>query len=170
MAALRERDLLDARALRALPETELAELIRPSGSFRVKARRVRNFLEFLDEACGLDLERLANWDTAVLRQALLGVSGVGPETADSILLYALGRPTFVVDAYTKRILNRHLLVPEDIGYAELRAFFMDALPSDPCLFNEFHALIVRTGKAWCAKKAGKCAACPLAVFLDTPHP
>ncbi len=170
IANLRARDLLTPQALHALPEAELAELIRPSGSFRVKARRIRNFLAFLDESCGLELERLKIRDTAALREALLGVSGIGPETADSILLYALGHPTFVVDAYTKRILNRHLLVPEDIGYAGLRDFFMDALPPDPCLFNEFHALIVRTGKTWCAKKAGKCAACPLAAFLGTPHP
>jgi endonuclease-3 related protein len=101
-----------------------------------------------------------------LRPALLEVSGIGPETADSILLYALGLPSFVVDAYTRRILSRHGLVPEDIGYGELREFFMDVLPPDVALYNEYHALLVRTGKGWCAKKAGKCASCPLAVFLE----
>lgn len=165
LANLRDRDLLDARALHALPETELADLIRPSGSFRVKARRVRNFLEFLDTTCGLDLDHLKTQDPIALREALLGVSGIGPETADSILLYALGHPSFVVDAYTKRILGRHMLVPEDVGHAELRDFFMDVLPPDPRLFNEFHALIVRTAKTWCAKKEGRCPDCPLAEFL-----
>lgn len=165
MANLRDRDLLDARALAALPEAELAELIRPSGSYRVKAKRVRNFLAFLDDRADLDLERLKAQDTASLREDLLGVSGIGPETADSILLYALDHPSFVVDAYTRRILNRHMLVPEDIGYAELRAFFMDVLPPDTRLFNEFHALVVRTAKTWCAKKRGHCDDCPLAVFL-----
>ncbi len=165
MANLRGRNLLDARALHALPESDLAELIRPSGSFRVKARRVRNFLDFLDASCGLDLDLLKTQDTAALREALLAVSGIGPETADSILLYALDHPAFVVDAYTRRILNRHMLVPEDIDYAELQAFFTDVLPPDTRLFNEFHALIVRTAKTWCAAKAGRCADCPLALFL-----
>lgn len=170
IANLRAHGLLDAQALHRLPESELAELIRPSGSFRIKATRIRHFLTFLETSCGLDLNLLKTQDTATLREALLGVSGIGPETADSILLYALGHPAFVVDAYTKRILNRHLLVTEDIGQAELRDFFMDVLPPDPRLFNEFHALLVRTGKTWCAKKAGKCASCPLAVFLPESTP
>jgi len=170
MHNLRRRGLLDAKALHCLPEAELAELIRPAGAFRVKAVRVRNFLRFLHESCALDMERLGQGDTRRLRTALLQVSGIGPETADSILLYALGHPSFVVDAYTRRILNRHMLVPEDIGYEELREFFMDALPADTRLFNEFHALVVRTGKGWCAKKAGKCPSCPLNRFLDEPAP
>lgn len=147
MADLRGRNLLDARALHALPESDLAELIRPSGSFRVKARRVRNFLDFLDASCGLDLD-LKTQDAAALREALLAVRPASAlETADSILLYALDHPAFVVDAYTRRILNRHMLVPEDIDYAELQAF-TDVLPPDTHLFNEFHALIVRTAKTW----------------------
>jgi len=170
IANLSEAGLLEARALRDLPLADVEELIRPAGDFRVKAARVRNFLEFLDHACGLDLARLRDQDTWALREKLLGVSGIGPETADSILLYALRHPVFVVDAYTRRIFNRHMLVPEDIGYEELREFFMDALPPDPVLFNEYHALIVRTGKAWCAKKAGKCPSCPLARFLEGSAP
>lgn len=163
---LRDRDLLDAGRLLALPEAELADCIRPSGAFQVKAKRLRNFLLYLQERCDLNLDRLRAAPLHRLREELLTVSGIGPETADSILLYALGHPTFVVDAYTRRILNRHRLVPEDIAYDDLRAFFMDVLPPDTELYNEYHAQIVRVGKTWCAKKAGKCDACPLGVFLD----
>jgi len=165
IANLRARNLLAPRALAEVGEEELTELIRPSGSFRVKAGRVRNFLRFLDWRCGMDMARLAREDLDELRPALLQVSGVGPETADSILLYALDKPSFVVDAYTRRILSRHGMVAENVGYADLRGYFMDVLKPDVRLFNEFHALIVRTGKTWCAKKAGRCAQCPLARFL-----
>jgi len=170
MRNLRGQGLLDARALQLLPDAELAALIRPAGAFRVKTVRVRNFLRFLEESCALDMARLRDADMGTLRAALLQVSGIGPETADSILLYALEQPSFVVDAYTRRILNRHMLVPEDIGYEELRDFFMDVLPPDVRLYNEFHALLVRTGKGWCAKKAGKCPSCPLSHFLEDAAP
>jgi endonuclease-3 related protein len=95
------------------------------------------------------------------RDQLLNIRGVGPETADSILLYALGRPTFVVDTYTYRILSRHQLVPEESDYEGLRSFFMEALPEEVPLFNEFHALLVRTGNTYCKKKAPLCGDCPL---------
>ncbi len=170
MRNLRERGLLDPRALSRLTDLELADLIRPAGAFRVKAMRVRNFLHFLRGACDLDMDGLRTETVEKLRPALLEVSGVGPETADSILLYALGLPSFVVDAYTRRILGRHGLVPEDIGYGELREFFMDVLPADPVLYNEYHALVVRTGKAWCAKREAKCPQCPLRAFLDDSSP
>ena len=143
---LRSENLLHPPALYELPEQALAELIRPAGFFRIKARRVRNFLHFLHETCDLDMEELRSRDMSTLRARLLNISGIGPETADSILLYALDFPSFVVDAYTRRILNRHGLVPEDIGYEELRDYFMDVLPADTPLFNEFHALLVRVGK------------------------
>lgn len=162
---LRAAGLLDPCSLFRMREEELAAYIRPAGFFRIKAARVRNFLQFLDGTCGLDLEALRNRTVEELRPALLGVSGVGPETADSILLYALGLPSFVVDAYTRRIFSRHGLVPEDIGYEELREFFMDALSPDVPLYNEYHALIVRTGKGWCAKREGKCSHCPLKPFM-----
>ncbi len=170
MHNLREFGLIDPVSLSRLNDAELADLIRPAGAFRVKAVRVRNFLHFLREACGLDMDRLRTETVEKLRPALLEVSGIGPETADSILLYALGLPSFVVDAYTRRILSRHGLVPEDIGYDELRDFFMDVLPADPVLYNEYHALIVRTGKGWCAKREGKCPQCPLCAFLDGSSP
>ncbi len=165
IANLRANNLLTAEALFEIPVNDLAELIRPSGSFRVKAVRVRNFLNFLHRCCGLDLEKLRKRDMHSVREGLLGVSGIGPETADSILLYALDHPSFVVDAYTKRIFNRHALITEDITYEDLRSYFMDVLPPDPAFYNEYHALIVRIGKTWCAKKAGKCTACPLHPFL-----
>ncbi|MDY0225944.1 MAG: endonuclease III domain-containing protein [Desulfomicrobium apsheronum] len=170
MHNLRESGLLEPGALARLNDDEVAALIRPAGAFRVKAVRVRNFLNFLHEKCDLDMDGLRGETVEGLRPALLEVSGIGPETADSILLYALGLPSFVVDAYTRRILGRHGLIPEDIGYGELRDFFMDVLPPDVALYNEYHALIVRTGKNWCAKKAGKCASCPLAVFLEEFSP
>lgn len=173
---LRQAGLLDPGALSRLAEEDLAELIRPSGFFRIKAARVRNFLQFLDGdgdgdgAGGPGLETLQGRSLEELRPALLGISGIGPETADSILLYALGLPSFVVDAYTRRIFSRHGLIPEGMGYEDLRAFFMDALPHDAPLYNEYHALIVRTGKGWCAKREGKCRQCPLAPLLERPSP
>jgi endonuclease-3 related protein len=170
MHNLRQSGLLDAQALFRLTDEELAAFIRPAGVFRVKAARVRNFLRFLQRTCDLDMDGLRKETVEKLRPMLLDVSGIGPETADSILLYGLGLPSFVVDAYTRRILSRHGLVPGDIGYEDLREFFMNALPKDVVLFNEFHALVVRTGKGWCAKKAGKCPQCPLAVFLKDSSP
>ena len=116
MTGTSSENLLHPPALYELPEQALAELIRPAGFFRIKARRVRNFLHFLHETCDLDMEELRSRDMSTLRARLLDISGIGPETADSILLYALDFPSFVVDAYTRRILNRHGLVPEDIGY------------------------------------------------------
>lgn len=170
IANLRAHDLLDPLILSRLPQAVLEELIRPAGFFRVKALRIRHFLAFLDRSCGMDMNRLRLADMEKTRAELLEISGIGPETADSILLYALNMPSFVVDAYTHRILNRHMLIPHDIGYEELRDFFMDVLPADVALFNEFHALIVRTGKTWCAKKQGRCTACPLASFLEETAP
>ena len=101
----------------------------------------------------------------MLRNGLLEIKGIGPETADSILLYALNRPVFVVDAYTARICHRHGMAGEDVGYDELQALFADRLPLDVALFNEYHALLVRTGKQWCRKKTPNCADCPLRSFL-----
>jgi endonuclease-3 related protein len=103
--------------------------------------------------------------TADLREKLLGVHGIGPETADSILLYAGNHPVFVVDAYTKRILARHHLVPEKTGYEEIRRIFEQNLSRDAALYNEFHALIVKVGKTWCRPRAPRCESCPLGPFL-----
>lgn len=166
IANLREAGALDARVMDALPPDRLAELVRPSGSFRVKAGRLKNLLALLRDECGYAVTALAGRELDELRPLLLSVKGVGPETADSILLYALDKPTFVVDAYTRRILGRHALIPEDIGYEELRAFYMDVLPEDAALYAEYHALIVRVGKHYCRKRVPLCAQCPLCPFLE----
>ena len=157
----------------ALPVPELEALIRPAGFFRQKSRKIQAFLELLAAYGGLgngeadgDLRCFSDVETGDMRRLLLAVSGIGPETADCILLYALDRPYFVVDAYTRRLFNRHALVPEAVPYDELQEFFMDALEPDVALFNEYHALIVRTGKDFCRKTKPRCDCCPLASFLD----
>ncbi len=160
IANLKSAGVFAPKPLHDLPEARLAELIRPSGYFRLKAGRLKNLLSFLKAECGYDIRSLAGRDMPSVREKLLAVRGIGPETADSILLYALDYPTFVVDAYTRRLLSRHGLVPEETPYEEMREFFMDVLDHDSRLFNEYHALIVRTGKSWCRKGQGLCADCP----------
>ncbi|MBU1002927.1 MAG: endonuclease III domain-containing protein [Proteobacteria bacterium] len=157
---------LTPEAMATLPSDELAALIQPSGYFRVKAQRLKGLVTFLDQECDGDISLLAERDLDELRPMLLTIKGIGPETADSILLYALGQPSFVVDAYTRRILSRHGLLPEDTHYDEVRDFFMDALDPDPAMFNEYHALLVRVAKDFCLKKAPQCEACPLREYLD----
>jgi endonuclease-3 related protein len=161
---LKSRDLLSADSLYALPEDDLAELIRPSGYYRLKAKRLKNFLAFLHRECRLNLDALKRREFGEVRRMLLEVKGIGPETADSILLYALNMPTFVVDAYTARILHRHALLPEDAQYEEIQSFFMDVLEPDADLYGEYHALLVRVAKSFCLKKNPRCASCPLEPF------
>jgi len=165
---LRRAQVLTAQKLYGLPEENLAELIRPAGFFRLKAARLKHFLEFLKDECDLELSALASQDLETLRPKLLNVKGIGPETADSILLYALNMPSFVVDAYTGRVLNRHCLIPEDAPYEEIRSFFMDVLDPDTELYNEYHALLVRVGKNWCKTKKPLCGQCPLNTYLEHP--
>ena len=148
----------------ALSLDELAALIRPAGYFNVKARRLRSLLVHLHDHGNGDLERYLAGDLETRRRELLAVHGLGPETVDSILLYAGGQPTFVCDAYTRRLLSRHGLCGERAGYHEMRALFMDHLPADAALFNEFHALVVRTGYHHC-KPTPRCDACPLQPLL-----
>lgn len=157
---LKEKDLLSIHYLHALPVSELAQLIRPAGYYNIKAKRLKNLIDFIAERYHSDLTGLLNEETESLRQGLLSVNGIGPETADSILLYAAHRPVFVVDAYTHRILSRHGMTDEQNDYHQLQALFMDHLPDDPSLFNEFHALIVMTGKEYCRRKP-LCHLCPL---------
>jgi endonuclease III related protein len=166
LGVIRREGLLAPEALYALSEDRLAELVRPAGYFRVKASRLKNLLVFLKNEYAFDLEAMAGEEVRHLRDKLLLVKGVGPETADSILLYALELPSFVVDAYTRRICNRHGLLPEDVEYEELREYFMDVLPEDVQLYNEYHALLVRTAQGWCGKKAPLCDTCPLHAFLS----
>ncbi len=176
VAVLRAHDLLTPAAMLDISETTLAEAIRPAGYYRLKAGRLANLLRFLRaeaEEFGRGsadlrdpaLPMLRSRSARDLRERLLAVRGIGPETADSILLYALGLPVFVVDAYTARIALRHGLASEDAGYGELQELFTDALPEDAALFNEYHALLVRVGHTWCRKKEPKCRDCPLAIFL-----
>ncbi len=169
---LREKNAMNPSVLWKMPESELEDAIRPAGYFRVKAVRLKNLLRFLAEQAGLDepeddvrLSCLQRLSDEALREALLSVKGIGPESADSIMLYALGRSSFVIDAYTWRLLTRHGLVGEEAGYDEMRDFFMDALPSSVELFNEYHALIVHAGKNFCRKNKPLCAECPLGHLL-----
>ncbi len=156
---LKEAGLLEPRALKELPEGELARRLKPAGYFNVKARRIRSFLDFLGEFQD-SMELLAQGQLETLRPALLGVKGIGPETADSILLYALNQPTFVVDAYTFRVLSRHGLVSGPCSYEELRQLFMDCLPPQVPRYQEYHALLVRLGKEFCRPQP-RCPVCPL---------
>jgi len=164
----READF-SPHGLLALPPGRLAELIRPSGYFNQKAAKLRDFLEFYLRSTGGEKRRMRRRPLAALRRDLLAVRGIGPETADSILLYALGKPVFVVDAYTRRVLSRHGACRPDASYDELQRLFMDHLPPDAALFNEFHALLVRVGKEHCRKSVPRCEGCPLE-GLEFPSP
>lgn len=155
---LAERVPLRAESILELPHAELADALRPAGYFNVKARRLRSFCEGYLDAGGM--EGLAALETAPLRRRLLAIHGVGPETADDMLLYAFDRPVFVVDAYTRRVFARLGLIERDAGYETIRAVFEDALGPDTVLFNEYHALIVRHGKERCRKRPD-CLACCL---------
>jgi endonuclease-3 related protein len=160
IANLKEVGVLSPAKMEALGEERLADLIRPSGYYRVKADRLLRFLGFLGDRYGFDLQRMLRGPLDEIRAELLGVRGIGPETADSILLYAGGYPIFVVDAYTKRIFSRHGWVSAESSYQELQGLFTKALPKDVCLFQEFHALLVRLGKT-CCLRLPQCEGCVL---------
>ncbi len=160
---LKRERILHPKKLLALHPATLASLIRPAGYFRVKTRRLRSFLKCFVERYDGNAKRMAERPLEELRPELLAVSGIGPETADSILLYALGKPVFVIDAYTKRILVRHGLCAEEDDYHALQDLFQDGLPEDVPLYNEYHALIVETGKDFCRPKP-RCDECPLRVW------
>jgi endonuclease-3 related protein len=162
---LRRAGALTPQALAMIPPARLARLIRSSGYYNVKVGRVKRFLGFLQERYGLNVSRMLARRPSSLRQELLAVPGIGPETADSILLYAGGVPIFVVDAYTRRILSRHGLIAPDASYDEMQALFMGALPPDAALYNEYHALLVAVGKAYC-RPVPRCAGCPLRRDLE----
>ncbi len=164
IAQLKRARLLTPRALHRVSEKRLASLIRPSGYFNIKAKRLKGFISFLFREYRGNLKEMFGEHLETLRERLLGVKGIGPETADSILLYAGGFPTFVVDAYTRRVFSRHRLVPEDVGYEPLKRFFTSHLPPDAALFNEYHALLVKVGKERCRKEP-QCSGCPLEEFL-----
>ncbi|MFQ5882489.1 MAG: endonuclease III domain-containing protein [Candidatus Methylomirabilales bacterium] len=162
---LRRARVLTPPGMSALSHRRLTELIRPAGYFAVKAQRLQNFLTFLRKGYGGSLNRMFREEPARLREALLRVSGIGPETADSILLYAGGMPVFVVDAYTKRIFSRHRLIPNQSSYHEVQTLLMNHLPRDVKLYNEYHALLVSVGKAYC-RSTPRCDSCPLRWDLE----
>jgi len=166
IANLKREGVLAVEALRELPRERLAGLIRPAGFFNVKTVRLRAFLDWLQERYGGSLEQMFAGDWQVLREELLGVKGVGRETADSILLYAGHKPTFVVDAYTVRLFSRLGLLPGRAGYEEVRALFIENLPGDAALFNEYHALIVQHSKEHCRSKP-RCPGCALHLLCRT---
>jgi len=167
IANLKSEGVLDPESILKLHPSTLQRLIKPAGYFRVKAKRLSNFLKyFVDNYGGCD-RKMARGELPALREELLEVNGIGPETADSILLYALKKPVFVIDAYTKRILSRHGLCAEDDTYDDLQALFMDRLPPDVPVYNEYHALIVETGKEYCRTRP-RCDECPLNGWNDLP--
>ena len=157
---LREEGVLNGAGIHQLRKSELASLIKSSGYYRIKADRLKAFVSFLFEDYSGNIERMRKEELGTLRQKLLGVNGIGPETADSILLYGLKKPIFVVDAYTKRILLLHGLISEKASYEGIQGLFMDHLPHDEKLFNEYHALFVHLGKTVC-KKIPRCDGCPI---------
>jgi len=157
---LKQRGVLNIDGIRQLRKSQLALLIRSSGYYRIKAERLKSFVEFLFKEYGGDLERMGEERLEGLRGKLLQVKGIGPETADSILLYGLQKPIFVVDAYTKRILSRLGIAPEKASYEAIQNLFMDHLPHNQRLFNEYHALLVHLGKNVC-KKSPECDRCPI---------
>ena len=162
---LRREKLLTPRAMETVSLARLARLTRSSGYFRQKAKKLKCFVHFLRSEYGGSLTRMFRTPTADLRKKLLRVHGIGPETADSILLYAGEHPVFVVDAYTRRLLERHELATPTQSYEEIRRLFEGSLPGDAPLYNEFHALIVRTGKEYCRARNPRCSECPLRSFL-----
>jgi len=158
---LKKQKALSAKIIHEMPAKELAGLIRPAGYFNIKAQRLKSFIDFLMREYHGSMKRMKSGETHLLREQLLAVNGIGPETADSILLYALGKPVFVIDAYTKRVLSRHGILDERRSYDEFQELFHFALKKDAKLFNEYHALFVRVGKTYCRKNKPLCDECPL---------
>lgn len=157
---LKQAQCLSFPAIRDLPRPRLEELVRPSGTYRVKARRLTAFVKMLFGTHGGSLPDMLGGDLDEARRRLTSIHGIGPETADAILLYAADRPTFVVDTYTKRILRRHFLLDPSADYEATRRVFHDELVPDARQCNEFHALFVRLGKVHCRVRA-RCEGCPL---------
>jgi len=165
IASLRSARMITPKSMHAAAVEDLAGHIRSAGYFNVKAARLKNFTTHLFERHGGSLSRLLASSSGDLREELLGINGIGPETADSILLYAAGRAEFVVDAYTRRMMARHGLIEASAGYDETKALFTRNLAPDAALFNEYHALIVRAGKEFCRTREPLCKSCPLGPCL-----
>jgi endonuclease III related protein len=162
---LREAGMLDLSRLRAIRTGRLQSLIRPAGFFKQKARTIQSFLRWLGDAHGGSIERMFDQPAERLREALLELRGLGPETVDAMLLYAGGKPFFVADAYTRRILARHGILPADANYHQAQQSIHRGLDRDSGVYNEFHALLVELGKRHCRLQAPQCGGCPLEEFL-----
>ena len=173
LANLRQSRSLDARQLLALPERELADLIRPAGYFNVKARRLRAFLGELVVRFHGELSRMMSGDTTTVRQRLLAIHGIGPETADCLLLYVGGHASFVIDAYTRRIFARHGWSQTDATYDQLKELCEISLDQKPRThrldyWQDYHAQLVQVGKDYCRPRDPRCAQCPLRCLLPKP--
>jgi len=165
IANLKREKLLSPKAILNCQQEVLESALRPSGYFRQKSERVRRFSQYLTDNYGGSMARMAKRPLPELRHELLAINGIGPETADDILLYACGKPVFVIDAYTKRILTRHGIVPHTATYHQMQELFHEHLPEDIQLYAEYHGLIVWTGKHFCKTKP-QCAGCPLEPCLS----
>lgn len=163
IANLKARKLLTPKKLKEISVKKLGQVIKPAGYFNIKAKRLKNFIDFLSVNYGGDIKKMRIESGEAMRNKLLAVNGIGPETADSILLYALNKPFFVVDAYTKRIFGRHKVLKGKLDYESVQQFFVKNLPKGVQLYNEYHALIVRLAKDFCRTKP-LCRQCPLRAF------
>jgi endonuclease-3 related protein len=168
IARLKDAGALGFRELDTLSEERVSRTIRAAGTYRVKARRLKAFARWVCQQHGGDLTQALGGDLSEIRRELLQIKGIGPETADAILLYAGGRPTFVVDAYTGRVLRRHGFVSPGASYAEIQSLCEESLPRQPAVFNEFHALLVELGKRHCRVQA-RCEGCPLENWPHDPE-
>jgi endonuclease III related protein len=162
---IKSEELLDVKALFNIDELHLGGLIKSCGYFNLKARRLKNFIHFFYLRYGGSTEKMFDLDWRTLRKELLDVNGIGPETADSILLYAGKKPVFVIDAYTRRIFQRHGYISLQDSYEQIQQYFMRHLPKDHRLYNEYHAQIVMVGKNYCNRKNPNCQDCPLSIFM-----
>jgi endonuclease-3 related protein len=166
IANLKKHNLLSVEKLKNLSISELARHIKPSGFYKIKAKRLKALVEYLDKEYQGDLLKMQSKPLTQLREELLKVYGIGQETADSILLYALNKPIFVVDTYTKRVLVRHKIIEENWNYAEIQQLFRESLPRSVKIYNEYHALLVKIGKEFC-RKIPKCSICPVRNILTS---
>ena len=162
---LKTKKLLTIEAIDSIRSDSLSKIIRKTGYHRLKAKRLKNITRFIIDECQGSLSKLKKEDTLLLREKLLKVNGVGPETADAILLYALDKPIFVVDAYTKRIFLRHSVIDKKTDYNGIQELTHRCMPKEVKVFNQFHALIVETAKSYCKKTKPLCQECPLKGLL-----
>jgi len=164
---LKSKDLLNVKSLINIDEQYLGQLIKSCGYYNLKAKRLKNFIRFFSQKYNGSTELMFSKNLLTLRGELLTVNGIGSETADSILLYAGEKPIFVVDAYTRRIFQRHKYISSEDNYEYIQQYFMKNLPRDYQLYNEFHAQIVMLGKSYCKRKNPNCQDCPLSGFLNS---